>query len=387
MIRARGGHVLIVGVTTRALAISAARAGYRVSAVDAFGDMDLQAAAEVIPSAPVDGRKFDPSLAAELGSRLGAEFAAYTSNLENHPAAVSRLTRSSRLLGNPPDVLERVRNPFELMRALRRAGFEVPRTRASSPTKTRRGFHWVLKPRLSGGGHGMSLWRRGITIPRSHYLQERIAGIPGSIVFAADGREAVALGLSRQLIAEARFGAPPFRYCGNLLTGGAQPLFPRQQQLEETAVQLANYVSREFRLVGLNGIDFIARRGIPYPIEVNPRYSASMELVERAHAISLFEVHANACGGSLPRSLPNPGAVHGKAIVYARCDVTMGATSRWLGRPGYADIPHPGEVIASGRPICTVLAAAPEAEACLGLLQARAARVYRLAKPQTRRAA
>jgi len=387
MIRPAGGHVLVVGVTTRALARSAARAGYRVSAIDAFGDMDLEAVARVIAPSPAGGRRFEPDLAAELAGTVGADFVAYTSNLENHPAAVSRLGRSGRLLGNSPEVLARVRNPFELMRVLRRAGFEVPRTRASSPPADGSGFRWMLKPRRSGGGHGVSLWRRGTHIPRSHYLQERIPGIPGSIVFAADGRDAVALGLSRQLIAEPSFGAGPYRYCGNLLAGGGQPLFSQEQLLERAAVQLVKFVSREFRLVGLNGIDFIARGGVPYPIEVNPRYSASMELVERAHGLSLFQVHADACGGRLPESPAKPRAVHGKAIVFARRDLRMPGAGRWLKPPCYADIPHAGDIIASGRPICTVLAVAPEMGACRRLLETRAARVYRMAKPLTRRAA
>jgi uncharacterized protein len=232
----------------------------------------------------------------------------------------------------------------------------------------------------------VSPWRSGSHIPRSHYLQERIPGIPGSIVFAADGQDAVALGLSRQLVARPAFGAGRFRYCGNLLAGGGRPLFPRQQQLEEVAVRLMKFVAREFRLVGLNGIDFIARRGVPYPIEVNPRYSASMELVEEAHGISLFQVHADACGGCLPQPLPKPAAVHGKAVVFARHDLRVGATRGWLSQPEYADIPHPGEAIASGRPICTVRSAAPEADVCLRLLEARAARVYRTTKPLRRAA-
>jgi len=40
------------------------------------------------------------------------------------------------------------------------------------------------------------------------------------------------------------------------------------------------------------------------------------------------------------------------------------------------DIPHPGERIAEGRPICTVLAAGGDALACHAALVDRAARVY-----------
>src|SRR6266550_1444574 len=55
MIEMNPRHVLIAGVTTRAIAVSAAHAGYRVTAVDAFGDLDLRAIADVITPGPTPG--------------------------------------------------------------------------------------------------------------------------------------------------------------------------------------------------------------------------------------------------------------------------------------------------------------------------------------------
>src|SRR4029077_18811469 len=74
---------------------------------------------------------------------------------------------------------------------------------------------------------------------------------------------------------------------------GDDPLLKR-------ATLMAESVTRAFGLMGVNGVDFVARRGIPYAIEVNPRYTAAMELVERAYGISLFDVHARACRRVLP---------------------------------------------------------------------------------------
>src|SRR2546422_10205992 len=34
---------------------------------------------------------------------------------------------------------------------------------------------------------------------------------------------------------------------------------------------------------------------LPISIEVNPRYTAAMELVERAYGLSLFDLHVRAC--------------------------------------------------------------------------------------------
>src|SRR5207249_309518 len=90
------------------------------------------------------------------------------------------------------------------------------------------------------------------------------------------------------------FGASGFRYCGSILVAPAQPLFG-------FACRLASVVTEAFGLVGVNGIDFVARGDVPYAVEVNPRYCASMELVERARGISIFELHARA--RSLYRSL------------------------------------------------------------------------------------
>jgi predicted ATP-grasp superfamily ATP-dependent carboligase len=381
-----GGHVLIVGVTTRALAISAARAGYRVTAVDPFGDRDLRNAAQVITPRSTPARRFNPGAAATAAENVSAGWVAYTSNLENYPAAVGRLAQGRRLLGNPAPVLALVRNPVALSAFLRSKGFAVPLTRASPP-RGPAAEPWLLKPRKSGGGHGVRLWRKGQSLSRSSYLQQQISGIPGSVIFAANGESAVVLGLSRQLVGDSRFGAQAFRYCGSLLGGGPTPVFPRYKELLGTASAMAREVSRSFGLIGLNGIDFVARNGVPYPIEVNPRYSASMELLERGLGLSLFELHVQACQGILPTEPQTDPGIQGKAIVFARRDVIVGQTDAWINRPDVADIPHPGESIATGRPICTVFARASDESTCVRRLVRQARVVYRRVRAHTERAA
>jgi hypothetical protein len=367
-------HVLVAGVSTRALAQSAARAGYRITAVDAFGDADLRAVAELLPLGRHGARPYGADAAAHAARPVSAGLVAYTSNFENHPGAVAVLARGRRLLGNPPAVLARVRNPLLLSRELRALGFSVPVTRASAASAPLDGRRWLLKPRRSGGGHGTLVWSRGCPVPRRAYLQERIAGTPGSIVFAADGRRAAPLGLTRQLVGERAFGAHGFRYCGSLLASSKEPLFARQAELIERAAELAQAVTAVFGLRGLNSIDFIARGGVPFPIEVNPRYSASMELVERATGVSLFGIHLEACSGRLPAPLAAPGRVLGKAIVFARQEVLIGDPARW--RAEIADVPHPGERVPAGRPICTVFAEARDGHRCATALARAADVVY-----------
>ena len=106
-----------------------------------------------------------------------------------------------------------------------------------------------------------------------------------------------------------------------------------------------------------------------------------MELVERAHGLSVFGVHAAACAaGELPTfdltRAHSDTAVIGKAIVFARHDVTCGDTTAWLGDNTIRDVPHPGERIPAGRPVCTVFATAADTDLCHAGLIARANRVY-----------
>ena len=161
--------------------------------------------------------------------------------------------------------------------------------------------HWLVKPLASGGGHRVRPWRRGARLPRGYYRQEFVDGTPGSVVFVAAGGRAVPLGVSRQLVGEHAFGAAGYRYCGSILAAAGDAQFARDEALVDAACALARAVAEEFGVVGVNGIDFVARDGVPYAIEVNPRWSASMELVERAYGLSIFGAHAAACAaGVLP---------------------------------------------------------------------------------------
>jgi predicted ATP-grasp superfamily ATP-dependent carboligase len=218
-------------------------------------------------------------------------------------------------------------------------------------------------------------WMPGERVPVGFYAQERIDGEPASIVFVAAAGRAVVLGISRQLIGDAAFGASGHRYCGNVLTAAADDVLT--DRVAALASELATRVTEQFGLVGLNGIDCIVQREIPYAIEVNPRWSSSMELVERHYGVSMFAVHAAAC---VDGTLPNFDLVHarqgrpvmGKAIVFAQTDVVIEDTRAWLTDDTVRDVPKPGERIAAGQPICTVFATDVSSEGCRAQLRTRA---------------
>jgi uncharacterized protein len=360
--------VLLAGVSVRALAESAARAGADVIALDAYGDLDLQRIARVVRVRRARDGSFDPMCVARASREIDAGTVSYVSSFENAPKAVEALARGRTLIGNSPAVLRRVRDPLALARALPRLGAHTPAVRASPPLKSD-ATRWLLKPRRSGGGHGIVRWARGMPVPRSSIVQERIRGRAGSIIFAADGTQITPLALTRQLAGDPAFGASGFAYCGSILE-------PHHPELFESACALAASIAREFALRGVCGIDFIARGAVPYAIEVNPRPTASMELVERASGRSIWLAHIAGFGAahahSLAASQHASSVAHGKAVLYARRPVVLGDTDRWLADDDVRDIPSPGERIARGSPICTIFASGRTSALCYAALVRRA---------------
>jgi uncharacterized protein len=377
--------VVIAGVSTRAMAESAARGGFAVTAIDGFADRDQYPGVRAL-SLPRDfGQAFTATSAATAAVGITGDAIAYLSNLDNHPEAVATLGAGSVLWGNSAEVLRRARNPFVVVEALRSHGLPTPRL-AREPAATV--GPWLLKPIASGGGHGIHPWHSGTLVSPGHYLQERIEGVPAAIVFVAAAGRVMPLAVSRQLIGDANFGADGFRYCGSILAPAGDPQFARGDDLSRAAGILAQAAASGLGLTGVNGIDFIARDGVPYPIEVNPRWTASVELVERAYGVNVFGMHADACAnGELPRHglhhEPPLTRAWGKAIVFAREACAIDGTDAWLANPDIRDVPQHGERFARGSPVCTVFAEGDNSASCYEWLKAKAARIYGQLNPLT----
>ncbi len=377
--------VLIAGLSTRAAADSAAAAGFAVTSLDAFGDLDVHPSVRAVSLPRNFGISFSAAAAARAAAGFVADAVVYLANFENEPEAVTALAAGRTLWGNPADVLRRVRDPGLLAATIREHGLPCSRVRtnANDPNASNdpNGPNdWLVKPLASGGGRGIHRWAGG-AVPRSHYLQEQIDGVPGSVVFVAANGAAVPIGLSVQLVGDPAFGAEGYRYCGNILAPAGDAVFEQDDVLLDRACAIATAVTASFGLVGVNGVDFIAAAGEAYPIEVNPRWSGSMELVERAYGLSVFGAHAAACtraelpGFDVRTSRTGAPAV-GKAVVFARTDVTTGDTRAWFGDATVRDVPHPRERIAAGRPICTIFADGHDAASCYAALVGRAERMY-----------
>ena len=129
-----------------------------------------------------------------------------------------------------------------------------------------------------------------------------------------------------------------------------------------------------------------------WAIEINPRYTASIEVLERASAartvgrrrspLLCVQAHVDACTrGILPQPIgQSDEACAGKLIVYAEQETAFGdAAARWAaqknlepGLPTVADIPASGARFAPGQPILTLLADAASEGAVLEKLRVAA---------------
>jgi predicted ATP-grasp superfamily ATP-dependent carboligase len=217
---------------------------------------------------------------------------------------------------------------------------------------------WLVKDSRHSGGLGVREWDGETALQENEVLQEKIEGQLMSANFLANGDRAILLGLCRQFAGIPELGALAFAWCGN-----TAPY--KDSELENLFSEIVRCLTKGTGLVGVNGIDFVLRDRVPYLLEVNPRWTGSLELFERLYGLNMFQLHVEACQGRLPESLPvfPVQRVVGKGILYAREDITLGDTSGWEDK-GMADIPYSGETIPAGAPICTVLSDGTDMNEC-----------------------
>lgn len=367
-------EVLIVGASARAAAQSAFRAGWSPFAIDQFADEDLLACC---PATRIDDY---PHGIAALARQFPGCPVVYTGALENYPEVIATLAHDRPLLGNNAEVVQAVRNPWMVREKLNARNLLTPALcRADEPLLP---GAWLCKPRRSGGGIGIQ-WitaredgSRIAGSPReTHYCQQFVPGEPISSLYVGARKNASLLGVTRQLVGCAWAGAvtEKFLYVGNVGPLTVSPVIVRQLQ------RVGEVLAQDFQLRGLFGVDAILRGDQVWTLEVNPRYTAAVEILERSSDLPAFHVHAEACEHErLPVTKWNwDRAPHGKAILYARCSVLVPSEfSQWVTNvnsdarfPVVADLPAAGTVIPRGAPVCTIFATATSETAVVSALQ------------------
>ncbi len=366
--------LLILGASARAAAFSARRAGLTPRAVDLFGDVDLLACC------PASLAKRYPADLANLASAAPPDEPwMYTGALENYPVLVDQIAAARRLYGNCGETLRRVRDPRQLATAFRERGLSFPEM-SETPEKLPLDGGWLRKAVRSSGGAQIEVWdRRAARIQprrRDAYYQRRVEGRTCSAVYVGAGGKAALLGVTEQLIGAPWCGAVGFQYAGSL---GPLPLKPETLSRFD---EIGRCVAEAFPLQGLFGVDAVLAEEAIWPLEVNPRYTASVEVLERALDLQAVRHHIEACrDGLLPKWVSaSARATVGKAILFAQAPTTIPdafvqqclVANRQAPWPQVADIPAPGTTIQPGRPIMTVFSEGVDRSAVLNRLREQA---------------
>ncbi len=368
-------RLIIIGASARAAAESARRAGYAIYWLDQFGDVDVKATG---PGQRIPAGTYPDAIPMRLAAAPAVPFL-YTGAMENHTEVLAALEQLRPLLGNGSQVCQKLHDHQDIAELIARHKLPVARVVAPSSAQTHTG-KWLEKPVCGAGGAGIRDYRYGGPHRPGEaacYLQQFIAGESRSAVFISNGSECELLGVSAQLVGLPACNATPYSYCGSV---GPLTISAREY---ENWQQLGRLLVRAFCLLGLFGIDAIVTGDAVYLVEINPRYTASVEVYELAYGINTIERHERACHGQplpawdRPPATAVAPAIIGKGYLFAASDLNMPdprlmqARLGLDGRVRFADLPHPGQPIMAGQPMMSLLIRrADAAEAYADLLHA-----------------
>jgi predicted ATP-grasp superfamily ATP-dependent carboligase len=342
--------LLVLANSARAIAESAHRGGYRVTALDGFCDQDTQAVADCWPVtqgfANLDADIVTEELASIIpGHPCGV---VYGAGLEEATPLLKRLAACCRLLGNDPSVLELLRRPRRFFSLLDRLGIAHPKVSYKVPyAATDR--HWLIKRAGSCGGQGVANFSAeyAATDPACYY-QKYIPGEVMSVLFIANGARHRTIGYNLLGVGGSK-PSTPFLYSGAI--GQVSPRDVVRNQIEPIVDRLVC----ELALQGINSLDFISNDAGVYVIDINPRPTATLELYEDLAPDGWIKQHIQACGGELPLGpIISSAMMHGHQILYAPQNLEIPGGITW---PQWVkDRPRSGSIITQGQPICSLYA-------------------------------
>ncbi len=316
---------------------------------------------------------------------------------ENSPMLLREAEKNAGIvsLGTDSRSIGRIRNPFLLGKVLIDNGFDVLPLRHSPPAT--QGEDWLVKPFCSGGGYGIFRYTAEMTPPaqQDFYFQEFAQGaIFGASFTAMDGRTELH-GICQHR--ESTNPDLPFRYEGSI-----GPL-DIDRRVRDWSRKIGDLLAAVFNLQGWFGIDFVfrAESGDCRLLEVNPRFTFSMELIDRRWPGRLLRRHLEAFYDSdevargllsaLPKEdaagvaeVTQPGVFFASRVLFNdSCDPFrmeddfaewLWSQNRSEGR-AVCDVPWPGTIHNPGEPVCTLFSSGKTASEAGTLVDEQAANV------------
>ncbi len=357
------GEVLIAATSGRALAEAARRSGYRPLVADLFGDDDTAAvaAANVVVLGSLErGFALKPLLSAleRLAQGRAPVGLVYGSGFEDQPRSLDVLDARFGLIGNPAAIVERVKVPVAFARLCRDLAIPHPDVAMD-----------VVPIRRSGYRNDPGPLAAPMCGSRRRDRRPAVAGMRNAVrpappcrrCFWPKGGRAACLGSANN--GAPRAPASPFRYGGAVRPAGLGTVIV--DAVSEAIEKLVAAIG----LRGLNSADLLVREDGFDVIEINPRPGATLDVFHDP-ARSLFDLHVAASRGALPAVAPDFPGAEAAAVVYADRSISVPAGFVW---PEWtADRQPTGRPVATGAPLCTVLAKAADAKAARALVGMRA---------------
>ena len=350
--------LILIGASVRALAFSCIRAGYQPWCIDLYADEDLT---KNCPTTLIT--KSFPDEISDLIKTAPKVPILYTGGLENHSALLQLLSAERTVLGITGNTLTNLRNTPEFYNLLKSKQINTP-TIITSTKDLNKETSYLRKPKYRSGGLGIKPFdpsKQTMVDDADFYYQKFIKGESRSAIFCFNESGFELLGTSIQSSGTQSLHASDFLYSGNM-----GPVKPCASELKDLQT-IGKIISSNYRPRGLLGMDYIINESRVYPLEINPRYTASMEVLELALGQNFITKHMQAFG--FKTICENPAhtepSVIGKAIYYAPHDVLISEDVPWVSTEAnprlfspFADIPRANSAIDKGSPVVTIFAKA-----------------------------
>jgi len=377
-------RLAILGASARAAAFSALRAGFDVVTADLFADDDLRSRCR---ATRIENY---PHALADWLARQEVDGWIYTGGLENYPNLIDRMASLRPLWGNAGEPLRNARHPLRLQKLCTAREILFPETRLAAGSHLPSG-DWLVKTYRGSSGMGVARLDSQAAlrhaVAKGAFLQRIAPGAPRAATYVVNRNVATLIGVTEQLVGCPEFVARPWTYCGSLASS-TPPSQAIAEQLERVGQLLV-----DLHLRGLVGVDLLMDERRLWLIEINPRYTASVEVVESALDRPAITQHVESLGSPLKGSPGNAAEQHAgrgqqvraKAILFAQTSCTVGHSfSQWALEQSaagqLADIPAEGTRIEPGHPVLTLFEQADAKTARKQLASRAEALLQRLAK-------
>jgi len=257
-----------------------------------------------------------------------------------------------RILGNDPKVANFINNKKLMWDKLKSLGYRVPE---HFELEDNIKYPVIVKPQSGAGGFKNALVRDSTQLDdvvRSFHenewhefiIEEYIKGLDASSSILSTGNQAITIAVNEQLLGLRYLGPTKrFSFCGSVTP--LKTIFTREMEAVSESIAI------DFGLIGSNGIDFIIGPEGPVVIEVNPRFQGTLDTVEGALGINVFDAHVKACSNELIQR-PEYRRFATRVIYFAERDLEI---SKRISQAFYMDIPCKGTHIQRGKPVISAL--------------------------------